>query len=185
MSLLTAHNLSKFYGGDEVFSDIVLEIPQKSRIALVGPNGAGKTTLINLLAGIDLPTQGDIHIAKNTRIAYLPQRPELVGDHSLWEEQLGAVSHLLDMEVRLKQLTEWMSDSELADSALEEYTVLQMEFERLGGYTYETRIKMVLSGVGFDEDDYDAPLPQLSGGQKNARLACPLTPRRTRFADFG
>ncbi len=174
MSLLTAHNLSKFYGGDEVFSDIALEVPQKARITLVGPNGAGKTTLINLLAGIDLPTQGDIHIAKNTRIAYLPQRPELVGSHSLWEEQLGAVSHLLDMEVRLHQLTEWMSDPDKADSALEEYTALQMEFERLGGYNYETHIKMVLSGVGFDEDDYDAPLTQLSGGQKTRALLARL-----------
>ena len=47
MPLLAASGLSKFYGADEVFSNVNLEIPASARIALVGPNGAGKTTLAN------------------------------------------------------------------------------------------------------------------------------------------
>ena len=58
MSLLSANNLGKFYGADEILSGISLAIPAGARIALVGPNGAGKTTLINILAGIDLATSG-------------------------------------------------------------------------------------------------------------------------------
>ena len=48
------------------------------------------------------------------------------------------------------------------------------EFERRGGYTYDTRIRMVLGGLGFDADDYNAPLSQLSGGQKTRALLARL-----------
>ena len=170
MSLLTANNLGKFYGADEVLDDISIAIPAAARIALVGPNGAGKTTLINILAGIDLATSGAVQVARNTRIAFLPQRPELVGEHSLWDEQLKAFADLRAMETRLAQLEQQMADDNSSARALEAYGPLQAEFERLGGYTYETRIKMVLSGLGFTADEYAIPLPQLSGGQKTRAL---------------
>jgi len=174
MSLLAASNLSKFYGADEVFSHLDLEIPAKARIALVGPNGAGKTTLINLLAGLDVPTEGRVRLARHIRMAYLPQRPELAGAHSLWEEQLKAFAGLRAMEAQLAQLEQAMAEAEAYDAALAAYSPLQAEFERLGGYAYETRIKRVLSGVGFSADEYDMPLPLLSGGQKTRALLCRL-----------
>ncbi len=170
MSLLTANNLGKFYGADEVLSGVSIAIPAGARIALVGPNGAGKTTLINILAGIDLATTGAVNVARDVRLAFLPQRPELVGEHNLWQEQLQAFTGLREMERRLAELEERMADANDAARALESYGPLQAEFERLGGYTYETRIKMVLGGLGFSADDYATPLPQLSGGQKTRAL---------------
>jgi ATP-binding cassette, subfamily F, member 3 len=174
MSLLVANNLTKFYGPDEVFSNLSLEIPPKARVALVGPNGAGKTTLINILAGLDSATDGRVVRAKNSRIAFLPQRPELAGDHTVWEEQLKAFEDLREMETQLSELEHQMADADTYDQALEDYGPLQAEFERLGGYTYETRIKMVLTGVGFKPDEYDTPLPKLSGGQKTRTMMCRL-----------
>lgn len=174
MSLLVANNITKFYGPDEIFSDLSVEIPQKARVALVGPNGAGKTTLINIMAGLELATSGRITTAKNSRIAYLPQRPEMAGEHTLWEEQLKAFDGLRQMEIQLTELEHQMADADHHDEALEKYGPLQAEFERLGGYTYETRIKMVLTGVGFTPDEYDMPLPILSGGQKTRAMMCRL-----------
>jgi len=174
MTLLVANKISKFYGPDEVFSNLTAEVPPKSRIAIVGPNGAGKTTLINILAGLDIPTEGQVTKAKNTRVAYLPQRPELAGDHTLWEEQLKAFAELREMEAQLADLEEQMADADTYDKALEAYGPLQAEFERLGGYTYETRIKMVLTGVGFTPDEYEQTLPTLSGGQKTRAMMCRL-----------
>lgn len=166
MSILTVSKLGKFFGPEEVFSDISAAIPPGARIALVGPNGAGKTTLLNLLAGIDAPTSGSVSIAGGTRLSFLPQRPELAGGHSLWREQLKAFSDLREMESRLKKLEGDMTDADAADGALDAYGGLQAEYERLGGYEYETRIKIVLSGLGFTAAEYDMPLPQLSGGGK-------------------
>jgi ATP-binding cassette, subfamily F, member 3 len=45
MSLITAVDLAKSYGPDDIFSGISFTIPQGARLAIVGPNGIGKTTL--------------------------------------------------------------------------------------------------------------------------------------------
>ncbi|MFW5748670.1 MAG: ribosomal protection-like ABC-F family protein [Chloroflexota bacterium] len=170
MSILTASNLAKFYGPDEIFSGISVEIPHGARIALVGPNGTGKTTLLNLLTGLDGPSEGTINIAKTARVGFLPQRPEMAGSHTLWQEQLRAFEDLRQMEAELNRLEHAMADPDEHDAALAAYGPLQEVFELRGGYTYETRIRMVLTGLGFDLEDYDMPLPQLSGGQKTRAL---------------
>ncbi len=59
-----------------------------------------------------------------------------------------------------------MSDPAHAEEALARYGALQHDFERKGGYTYNTRIKQVLTGLGFAEGDYAASLDHLSGGQR-------------------
>ena len=174
MSLLTTYNLAKSYGPDDIFEGISVEIPHGARIALVGPNGAGKTTLLNLIVGLDTPTEGSIAVAKNTRIGFLPQRPELVGEHSLWQEQLNAFAELQRMEAQLHELEHAMADPARHDEALAKYGPLQERFEHLGGYTYEQRIRLVLHGLGFDPEDYDKPLSILSGGQKTRALLARL-----------
>ena len=78
------------------------------------------------------------------------------------------------MEAKLTALETDMTDSDRYQEALSRYGPLQAEFERRGGYSYDTRIKMVLSGLGFTADDYQTPLPQLSGGQKTRALLARL-----------
>ncbi|MDE2774495.1 MAG: ABC-F family ATP-binding cassette domain-containing protein [Chloroflexota bacterium] len=174
MSILSASNLSKHYGPDEIFSGISIAIPVGARIALVGPNGAGKTTLLNLLAGIDSPTGGRLNRARGARLSFLPQRPELTGEHSLWHEQLRAFAVLRAKERRLADLEQRMADGDDVSEALDDYGTLQADFERLGGYEYETRIKMALGGLGFSPTDYARLLPQLSGGEKTRAALCRL-----------
>ncbi len=174
MTVLAGHNLSKFYGPDEVFSGISVEVPPRSRIALVGPNGAGKTTLINLLIGADLPTEGTVQKARDARIAFLPQRPEMAGEHSIWEEQMKAFAGVREVEAEMNEWAHRMADPAYHDEALVKYSRLQEQFEHMGGYIYETKIRMVLTGVGFRESDYDIALPLLSGGQKTRAMLARL-----------
>lgn len=166
MSILTATDLAKAYGPDDIFDSISVEIPHKARIALVGPNGAGKTTLLNILVGKDTPTEGNLTIAKGTRIGFLPQRPELAGTHDIWEEMLKAFGDVRRMEARLRELETRLDDA----ATLEQYGELQHRFELADGYNYENRIKQVLHGLGFKPEDYTRPLPKLSGGQRTRVL---------------
>jgi ATP-binding cassette subfamily F protein 3 len=174
MSLLTAHNLGKSYGPDEIFSGVSIEIPRRARIALVGPNGAGKTTLLNLLIGNDLPSEGEIFRARGLRIGFLPQRPELRGSHTLYEEQLAAFDDVRAMEAELHRLSEALADPAQHDRALAAYGELQERFELAGGYTYEVRIRTVLNGLGFKPEEHHRPLARLSGGQKTRALLARL-----------
>ncbi|MGB5844699.1 MAG: ABC-F family ATP-binding cassette domain-containing protein, partial [Anaerolineales bacterium] len=174
MPLLTASNLSKSFGPDDIFSGISLSIPQGARIAIVGPNGIGKTTLLRILVGLEEPSEGNLNPSRGLSIGYLPQEAVLTAEHSLWQECLTAFEELLQMESELAQLELAMGDPGQAQDALERYGKLQVSFDLRGGYTYETRIQQVLTGLGFTTRDYDHPLNQLSGGQRTRALLARL-----------
>lgn len=170
MSLLTAHNLGKAFGADEIFADVNLDVPHKARIALVGPNGAGKTTLLSILIGLDTPSDGTVSRAKRLKIGWLPQRPEIYGDHTIYAEMLTAFDDLRRMETELAALEHALADPDQHDQVIGRYGELQEQFEAAGGYTYEQRIKRVLHGLSFTPEDYERRLDHLSGGQKTRVL---------------
>jgi ATP-binding cassette subfamily F protein 3 len=174
MSLLSASNLAKSFGPTDIFSGISVEIPYGARIAIVGPNGIGKTTLLRILVGLDEPSAGRVARARNLKLGYLPQEASLSGSHTLWDECLRALGDLLEQEAELVRLEQAMSDPDQVDEILERYGRLQQAFDLAGGYTYETRIRQTLSGLGFDQDDYRRPITQLSGGQRTRAVLARL-----------
>jgi len=166
MALLSASNLSKSFGPVDLFQGITLSVPHGARIAIVGPNGVGKSTLLRILLGLEEASSGTVQRARNFKTGYLPQEASLTGKATLWEVCLEAMEELRIKESELADLEAAMANPEQAEEALERYGKLQREFENQGGYTYETRIRMVLSGLGFDASDFTRPIPQLSGGQR-------------------
>jgi ABC-type lipoprotein export system ATPase subunit len=55
--------LTKSYGETPVFRDLTLTFASGRLTAVTGRSGSGKSTLLHLLAGLDLPTAGDVHVA--------------------------------------------------------------------------------------------------------------------------
>ena len=174
MSLITAANLSKSFGANDIFAGISLGIPRRARIAIIGPNGIGKTTLLRILAGEEEPSSGVVSQAHGITIGHLPQEAGLDSTNTLWEECLTPFEKLRDEEAELGRLEAAMSDAGQADRALERYGRLQVEFEHHGGYTYIQRIQQVLSGLGFTPEEYSAPLARLSGGERTRALLARL-----------
>jgi len=174
MSILTASNLAKSYGPQDVFEGVSFAIPHGAKIALVGPNGSGKTTLLRLAAGQEEPTAGAIHRAKGLRIAYLPQQADFSASSTLWEAMLEVFADLQARSATLRRLETAMADPATREEALQRYGPALEAFELTGGYTYEQHIDQVLSGLGFAEDDFQRPVAQLSGGQKTRALLARL-----------
>jgi ATP-binding cassette, subfamily F, member 3 len=166
MSLITINALSKSFGPVDLFSGVSFAIPKGSRLALVGPNGCGKTTLLRILVGLDEPSGGRIARAKNLRLGYLPQEAEFEMEGTVWDACIMVFSDLIGRQAELEKLEAEMSDPDKREQALLRYGPLQHEFERRGGYDYHTRIKQVLTGLGFSSGDYHLPLAHLSGGQR-------------------
>lgn len=59
--LLSVRNVSKRFGGLTAVKDLTLDVPAGALYGLIGPNGAGKTTVFNLLTGVYVPSDGEIH----------------------------------------------------------------------------------------------------------------------------
>lgn len=178
MSILTASNVGQSFGAFTVFSGVNVSIANDAKIGLVGPNGVGKTTLLLILAGLEQPSPGRVHLASGARIGYLRQEAMQAfaeQTNTVWEEMMTVFAGVHDMEARMRDLEHLMGESEADfDAISEEYGALSEEFERIGGYDYEVRTKQTLGGLGFHDDEYALPLNQLSGGQKTRALLARL-----------
>src|SRR5262245_65640807 len=71
--MIHVEGLTKRYGERILFEDVSWHVKKRDRIGLSGPNGAGKTTLLRMLAGLEEPDSGQIRMASDTTIGYLPQ----------------------------------------------------------------------------------------------------------------
>ncbi len=172
MAWLSAVNLAKYFGAQEVFSQVSFEIHAGERVALIGPNGCGKSTLFEILAGRLEPDRGTVQRAREVRIGYLPQRPDFHDEGTLWEAVARAFAPLQAMEAELHRLEAAMASGD--EAAMQRYGSLLEAFEQAGGFTYEARLAQVLGGLGFAESDFHRPLNQLSGGERTRALLARL-----------
>jgi ATP-binding cassette subfamily F protein 3 len=175
-TILTATNLARSFGPDEIFRDVSFQINDREHVALVGVNGAGKSTLLRIAAGLDAPSRGELAIASGARVAYLAQEPRFDSDRSVGEEARLAFAEALTALERMRTLEAAMqsADGTELDALFHEYERLSIHFEVAGGYDVEHRTAEVLSGLGFTADQTDESVRTLSGGQKT-RLALAKT----------
>jgi ATP-binding cassette subfamily F protein 3 len=169
MPLLVADNITKYYGAELVLERVSLAIDERDRVGLIGANGTGKTTLCQVLLRETEFEEGHIHIARGATVGYLEQAPTFPSGHTLWDAAMSVFGDMRDMETRLRQYEEQMGkpDSDDLDAVLERHEEVRAEYERAGGYDYETRAATILTGVGFLESDFQRCLDTFSGGEKS------------------
>ena len=71
---LVLNRISKFYGDFKAVDDLSLTVPDGSFFALLGPSGCGKTTTLRMIAGLEEPSQGNIHIGETDITTQKPYR---------------------------------------------------------------------------------------------------------------
>lgn len=173
MIILALSGISLSFGTDVLLDDINFNIQLGEKVALVGVNGAGKSTLFRIITGSLRPDSGDIFLSRGARLGYLDQNSGLDTENTIWDEMLSTYSELIRMEERLKLLEKRISSEERSDSLeslMREYDNLSEKFKREGGYEYNSRVRGVLRGLGFDDSQFLLSVRALSGGQKT-RLA--------------
>ncbi len=177
MSVLSVENIGVSFGAFDLFTGISVTVPNDGKIGLIGPNGVGKTTLLLILAGINPPTTGHVHLARNRRLGYLRQEAvEAFADRSntVYDEMLSVFAGLREQQKRLQEIEACMESGGFSAELLEEYGHLQEAFEHAGGYDYDLRIQQTLDGLGLGKGCWRMPLNHLSGGQKTRALLARL-----------
>lgn len=175
MILMQLNDVSKSFGAEEILANIKLEINENDRIAIVGRNGAGKSTVLKIMAEELTYDEGEVFKPKDLSIGYLTQHSSLESDKTIWNEMITVFDGLLAQQRELRKLEEKMAYADSLseadyDQLLLDYDRKQQAFDADGGYRYEADIKAVLTGLNFQDYDYNSPINELSGGQKT-RLA--------------
>lgn len=75
--IYTLKNIRLAFGDNKLFADVELYINRGDKICLVGRNGSGKSTLLKVIAGVIEPDDGEIFMQPGTKVAYMPQEPDL------------------------------------------------------------------------------------------------------------
>lgn len=166
--ILSCNDIKKSFGVKNILSNITFNINEKDKVALVGVNGAGKSTLFKIIVGEISKDSGDINIPKNTKIGYFSQNLNLNENNSLFDELLTVFSQIINMEFKIRELEQKMQiykDEEL-NLIIKEYDKISTYLSENNSFDYNSRIKGVLKGLGFTEDDFYKEIKFLSGGQK-------------------
>ena len=166
--ILTATNISKSFGSNEIIKDANFLVNEHEKVAIVGVNGAGKTTLLKILTGEEHADSGNVILAKDAKLGYLRQINNVDSKLSIIDELYTVIEHILSMEKRMLDLQEQMQH--LSGEALEElyssYTALTHNYELMDGYAAKSKVTGILKGLGFNENEFDRKINTLSGGQK-------------------
>lgn len=161
--ILQLEQLSKSFGGRVLFQNVSLRLEEYDHLALVGPNGAGKTTLLKVISGQEDADEGRVVLAKDARIGYLEQEAIEMGANPIFEEVLSSQTEILEAERRLKKLEAELGANP-TESQLAAAGRARDQYEILGGYTIESKVKSVLFGLGFKQDDMTRLTTEFSGG---------------------
>ena len=167
--MISVEKLKVEFGVTPLFSDVSFVINKKDRIALVGKNGAGKSTLLKILAGMQLPTAGNVSVPRDVSVSYLPQVMNLSDSGTVMEEAESAFEHIADLKNEIDRLNNLLA--ERTDYESDEYKQLIERFVReserydmMGGANYKSEIEKTLLGLGFMRSDFDRPTSEFSGG---------------------
>ena len=167
--MISANNISVFFGGQELFDKVSFMVNKGDRIGLVGKNGAGKSTLLRILSGEQSPNEGSISTPNDSTLGYLRQDLDFEEGRTVQQEAELAFKEIKELEEKINAIN--LEMSERTDYETEGYMQLITDLNELnerygllGGYTIQSEMSQVLLGLGFQLDDFSRQTNEFSGG---------------------
>ncbi|MFM2401837.1 MAG: Zinc import ATP-binding protein ZnuC [Bacteroidota bacterium] len=162
--MLSISNLNFYFGSRALYEGANLHIKPKTKIGLIGANGTGKSTLLRLISGEYTPDGGTISKSGGCTIGFLNQ--DLLSyqtDDSILNVAMQAFERQLELQHEIDKVLHKM-ETNYEDKDIDLLAKLQEDFERLDGYTIQSRTEEILEGLGFSTEDLSRPLKLFSGG---------------------
>ncbi len=158
----------KRYGPRILFENTDWLVTPNERAGIVGANGTGKSSLLKVLAGIEGLDSGTISLQKGVTLGYLPQEGLSLSGRTVFAECMTVFAGLRELEDEQERLTHRMSELDPAGAeyaqVAERFHMSESEFRARDGYTVESQVGAVLSGLGFPQRDWKRRTEEFSGG---------------------
>lgn len=164
MKSILIENVTKTYGEKKLFENISFSISEKERVGLIGINGTGKSSLLKIVAGIDLPDEGEIIAPKDYRIAYSAQSPELSPELTVLNQVYAGDAPVLSLIKAYEAILIEINNDPENNQLHERLFDLQKRMDALNGWEVHTNAKTVLMKLGIT--NFEKKVGELSGGQK-------------------
>lgn len=171
-------------GGRVLFDSLNWEVQDGQRVGLVGPNGAGKSTLMKLMTAELEPESGAVFRRSRLTWGRLEQEPLINSERTVLQEALCALPALTAVNEQLAAAEARMgdpavySDSDKLEEIMAVHSDLLYKFEQLDGPRFESKVKDVLTRLGFPQERWGQAVQTLSGGEKKLILLAQLLIRQ-------
>ena len=158
-----------------IIKDIYLSFFYGAKIGIIGLNGSGKSTVLKIIAGVEIPTQGEVVFAPGYSVGYLEQEPQLDDSKTVIDVVREGVREVMDLlkeyeEVNLKFM-EPMDDDEM-NALIERQGELTDRIEQVSGWDIDSRLERAMDALQCPEPD--ASIATLSGGERRRVALCRL-----------
>ncbi len=168
-------NVTKQHEKKTILEDVNLSFFHGAHIGVIGANGSGKSSLLKILAGLDTEFMGECQIAKNTKIGFLPQEPELDTSKTVMgcveEGVAGSKAILTRYDEICELLGSDLSDDE-SEKLNDELGRLQDTIDMNDLWNLDHQIEMAMEALRLPPSD--APVAPLSGGERRRVALCRL-----------
>lgn len=180
---LRKHNMAEFiyqmyqarkaHGDKVILDDVTLSFYPGAKIGVVGPNGMGKSTLLKIMAGIEDVTNGDARLTPGYTVGILEQEPPLDEGKTVIENIKLAFGEILAKIERFNQIGEEMASPDADfDALMDEMGQLQTEIDAANAWDLDSQLAQAMDALQCP--DPDAPVKQLSGGERRRVALCRL-----------
>jgi ATP-binding cassette ChvD family protein len=163
----------KAHGDKVILDDVTLMFLPGAKIGVVGPNGAGKSTVLQMMAGLQQPSNGEAYLTPGYSVGILLQEPPLNDSKNVLENVQEGVAETMALLARFNQVSEEMASPDADyDKLLAEMGSLQERLDHLSAWDLDSQLEQAMDALRCPPPDADVKV--LSGGERRRVALCKL-----------
>ncbi len=171
--IYTMKKTRKAHGDKVILDDVTLMFYPGAKIGVVGPNGAGKSTVLQIMAGLQQPSNGEAYLTPGYTVGILLQEPHLNEEKNVIDNVKEGVAETVAMLDRFNAISDEMSlpDADY-DKLLAEMGTLQEQLDHRNAWELDSLLEQAMDALRCPPPESDVKL--LSGGEKRRVALCKL-----------